>query len=248
MSQSLAHNTLSAVFAKSRQFVRPNVWWGLYNETMFMARYGPVDSSRSQNILSMTCDDHLGFGVFTVEQYGSDQQVVKNMDDIYPGVEVSDFDGKYVDFDATKKGKKGYRITSVGAWQGHFYFVLTKNVAQFSAKEQAFFTTDKWESVDSMIVEMAESWQTQSIVTSICYCEKKKKYLVVMTQSDAKQQSRWDKGKGKKNANWTRDMERQGYHLTIVFKDPSDGMILRAVTKDKSISSSHVITDVPCLM
>ena len=67
-----------------------------------------------------------------------------------------------------------------------------------------------------------------------------------MTQSDAKQQSRWDKGKGKKNANWTRDMERQGYHLTIVFKDPSDGRIWRAVTKDKSIFSSHVITDVPC--
>ena len=131
MSQSLAHNTLSAVFAKSKQYVRPNVWWGLYNETMFMARYGQVDSSRSQNILSMTCDDHLGFGVFTVavEQYGSDQQVMKNMDDIYPGVKVSNFDGKYVDFDATKKGKQGYRITSA-----HFYLVLTKNVAKLSTK------------------------------------------------------------------------------------------------------------------
>ena len=67
-----------------------------------------------------------------------------------------------------------------------------------------------------------------------------------MTQSDAKQQSRWDKGKGKNDANWTQEMEKQGYHLTIVFKDPSDGRIWRAVTKDKSIFSSHVITDVPC--
>ena len=31
------------------------------------------------------------------------------------------------DFDATKKGKQGYRIRSA-----HFYFVLTKNVAELS--------------------------------------------------------------------------------------------------------------------
>ena len=146
LSQSLARNTLSAVFAKSKQYVRPNVWWGLYNESMFMARYGTVDSSRSQNILSMACDDHLGFGVFTVEQYGSDQQVVKNMDDIYPGVEVTNFDGKYVDFDATKRGKQGYRRTSVGAWHGRDTSTLC---SRRTSQNFQLSTTDRCETVDS---------------------------------------------------------------------------------------------------
>ena len=41
-----------------------------------------------------------------------------------------------------------------------------------------------------------------------------------MTQSGEKQQSRWDKGKGKgkKGANWTRDKKGKGFHLTIVIQ------------------------------
>ena len=30
----------------------------------------------------------LGFVIFTLEQFESDQQVVNNMDDIYPGIEL----------------------------------------------------------------------------------------------------------------------------------------------------------------
>ena len=39
-----------------------------------------------------------------------------------------------------------------------------------------------------------------------------------MTQSGEKQQSRWDNGKGKKDANWARDMKRKGHHLTIIIQ------------------------------
>ena len=38
----------------------------------------------------------------------------------------------------------------------------------------------------------------------------------MIIQSGEEQQSRWDKGKGKKGANWTRDMKGKGFHLTIV--------------------------------
>ena len=44
---------------------------------------------------------------------------------------------------------------------------------------------------------------TEMIVTSICFCEKMKRYLVVMTESDAMQDRRWDKG-NKKDDNWRR--------------------------------------------
>ena len=67
-----------------------------------------------------------------------------------------------------------------------------------------------------------------------------------MTESDAKQDRRWDKG-NKKDENWKRDKERQGYNPTIIFKDPTDDMIWRVVTKDNDGASKSVtITDVAC--
>ena len=40
----------------------------------------------------------------------------------------------------------------------------------------------------------------------------------MIIQSGEKQQSRWDNGKGKKDANWARDMKRKGHHLTIIIQ------------------------------
>ena len=105
--------------------------------------------------------------------------------------------GKYIDFNATKKGKQGNRITSVGAWPGR--------VAEISTKEQAFFTTNKCETVDS------------AKYSDQCYCEKKK-----TSCSDnpkwGKASKQRDKGKGKKDAKLTRDMKRKGFHLTIIIQ------------------------------
>ena len=89
-------------------------------QTMFMARYGPVDGSQRRNILSMKawiCNLHIRtvrIGSTGREQHGWHLSWNRIM-------------GITQDFDATKKGKQGYRIRSA-----HFYFVLTKNVAELS--------------------------------------------------------------------------------------------------------------------
>ena len=90
----------------------------------------------------------------------------------------------------------------------------------------------------------AEMTSMPMIVTSICFCGKRKLYLAVMTESDVRQDRRWDTG-NKKDENWLRDKERGGYHPTIVFKDPTDDLIWRVVTKDNHRVSTNVfITDV----
>ena len=122
---------------------------------MFMVRYGPVNSSRRKK---HPFHGNFGFGIFTLEQLGSDQQVVKTMDDIYPGIELWEL------HKISMLQKRKTRLQNK-VWQGHFYFVLTKKVAQFSAKEQAFFTTNKCETLDS--AEYSDQ----------CYCEKKKTIL-----------------------------------------------------------------------
>ena len=67
-----------------------------------------------------------------------------------------------------------------------------------------------------------------------------------MTESDAMQDRRWDKG-NKKDDNWRREKEREGHHPTIVFKHPTDGRIWRVVTKDNDrVSTNVIITDVAC--
>ena len=95
-----------------------------YVQTMFMVRYGPVDSSRRKK---HPFHGSFGFGIFTLEQLGSDQQVVKTMDDIYPGIELWEL------HKISMLQKRKTRLQNK-VWQGHFYFVLTKNFAELSTK------------------------------------------------------------------------------------------------------------------
>ena len=78
-------------------------------------------------------------------------------------------------------------------------------------------------------------------MTSISFCEKIKLYLVVMTESDAMQDRRWDKG-NKKDDNWRRDKEREGYHPTIVFKDPTDGFATFNFFKDETTRYTYTMS------
>ena len=95
-----------------------------YVQTMFMVRYGPVDSSRRKK---HPFHGSFGFGIFTLEQLGSDQQVVKTMGDIYPGIELWEL------HKISMLQKRKTRLQNK-VWQGHFYFVLTKNFAELSTK------------------------------------------------------------------------------------------------------------------
>ena len=130
---------------------------------------------------------------------------------------------------------------------GNFYFVLTKDVEGFSARKQSYFTAVEWNTVNEMIESERSSGK---IVTSICFCEKKKRYLVVMTESDSRQDEKHDRwGKGnRKDENWTKDKVQGGFHPTIIFKDPTDGLIWRVLTKDdeRRIRYTNVITGVLC--
>ena len=88
-------------------------------------------------------------------------------------------------------------------------------------------------------------WRSGKIVTSICFCESKKRYLVVMTESDSRQHTRWCKG-NRKDENWTKDKERGGFHPTIIFNNPTNGLTWRVVTTDNDRICTNVIIDVLC--
>ena len=169
------------------------------------------------------------------------QKVVVKKYEVNPWVQL-------IDLDLDTPTEEDYKITSVGANQGLFYFVLTKDAQGFSEKQQSIFVAGSWNALEETIEKESRvgMTNTEMIVTSICFCEKTKRYLVVMTESDAMQDRRWDTG-NKKDDNWRKDKERGGYHPTIVFKDPTDDMIWRVVTKDNDrVSINVIITDVAC--
>ena len=217
ISQSMNNGFFSGIFASSELYnPRPATTWGIRrNYDEFLAFTKGV--WKSKEIYSLACDEKFGFGAFFMKGYGTKQCIVKSTDNI------------------KKHRNNGLKITSCAALDSRFYIVMTKDTKEYRGKGQKWFTCSTWTSTN---VEIQEGYQEGKAITGICYSSGLKLYFVVMTASMGAQCFSWfDTTEQKAMNDWEFEKFKQGFHPSIIFKDPTDNNILIVMTKDENISA-----------
>ena len=221
ISQNMHNGFFSGIFASSKLYnPRPSITWGIrrnYVEFLVFAKEeAKCVNGKSKSIYSLACDEQFGYGVFFMEGYGSEQFILKSTDDIL------------------KLWNDGLQITSCAALNSSFYIIMTKHTREYHGKLQMWFTRSTWQETNN---EIQKGYQKGKAITGICYASGLKLYFVVMTASIGEQCFMWfDTTEGKAMDDWKTEKYDQGFHPTIIFKDPTDDKILIVMTKDENRS------------
>lgn len=216
--QSLHDGCFSACFAPSERYnPRPATSWGIQENhdtfSKFVKEKWKGINGRSLNIYSLGCDENLGFGVFFLENYGTGQCIVTDLSDI------------------EKKWEDGFEITACAARGSTFYIIMTKDTNGYIGG-QAWFTCNSSGEADS---EIEKEYREGKAITGICYSPGRGQYFVVMTEIPQGQTYAWFND-GTARSNWMDEEYEEGFHPTIIFKDPTDNKTLVVMTTDENRS------------
>ena len=221
ISQSMHNGYFSGIFASSKLYnPRRAVTWGIKRNCDeflgFVKKEWKGVNGKSKRIYSLACDEKFGFGVFFMEGYGTCQSILRNTDDI------------------KEKWDEGFKITSCSALYSTFYIIMTKGTKEYHEKQQKWFTRSTWKETND---EIQEGYQERKAITGICYSSGLKLYFVVMSASMGEQCfRRFGKTEGEARRDWENKKYDQGFHPTIIFKDPTDNKILSVMTRDENRS------------
>jgi len=214
ISQSFHNGCFSGIFAASKMYTpRPAVSWEIRSD--YDSFFELVNENwnrmnrQSKQIYSLACDEKLGFGVLFLANYGVDQTILTNTSDI------------------GKKEKDGFQITACAARGSTFYIVMTKDTREYQGK-QAWFTLNSWDEAKNVIQENQDKGR---VVTGICYSTGQRKYLVVVMETTQDQIYRKFRRVTDLD-NWVKEQYKEGFHPTIIFKDPADTKTLVVMIKD----------------
>jgi len=217
--QNFHDGHFSGCFAPSKRYSpRPSLSWGIrknyYTFITFVREMWKWKNGRRKQIYSLSCDENLGFGVFFMENYGTRQSIVKNLLDI------------------RKKWEESFKITACASRGSKFYIIMTKGTNEYKGR-QTWFTRTSWQGVSNSIQKYSKEGYA---ITGICYSTGLGKYFVVMTKTPQGQAyKRFDNNTAR--GNWVQEKYKEGFHPTIIFKDPTDKKTLMVMTKDENRSS-----------
>ena len=214
ISQSFHNGYLSVIFAPPKG----------YTSRPFVSSASPSDhdsfielanknrnlkGGESKHISSLACDEKLGFGVLFMKNYGSAQTILTNTSDI------------------EKLMKDSFKITACAAWGSTFYIIMTKGTREYKRK-QTWFIKKSWGEAAKL---MQENKDKKKVVTGICYSTGQKAYLVVVMETS--QDQIYKKFCDVDDLdNWMKEQHKEGFHPTIIFKDPTDNKTLVVMVKD----------------
>ena len=230
ISQTICRDYFSAIFAPNKLYkdiVIPKPSWALKKtHDEFVKFVAEMKTELGLHVVSLAVDDKLGFGVFChTESSGlsvSQEIVWSDADD---EAALKELIGR------------GFSVTACGAQGARVYYVLTKGATWFQDRKQERFS-GPWRDIKKRIAEQASAGQ---IITSICYSTGRSQYVLVTTQSEAKQCFRWRwgaAGKGaKEDREWENSWHEKGRHPTILFKDPTDMKVFEVLTEDENRTS-----------
>jgi len=225
ISQSINNGQLTAIFAPHASFKpRPGLGWGTKSNLKDLLGFLQEEKSRGRHVFSLASDDCFGFGVLTIEGYGTHQQIFID----YPSA---------VNFLRTTD--RNFAISAVASWGSRFCFIMTEGVEMYDGEGQTFTIIRSWGSVKEAI---EEGWSSGFIITGLCYSKKTGLYVLVMTESPEIQCYRW----GLPNESYN-DKFVQGYHPTLVLHHPTYVMILTVMTTDQNRSGHTVRVKYPIL-
>ena len=221
-SQSMNNGYFSACFATTVLYKpRPSATWWICRDYDSFLTFVKEQWENSIRIYSLACDERFGFGVFLMENFGTNQAIITNTSDIQ------------------RFGKDGFRITALAARRSTSYVIMTKGTKEYGEKLQGFITGSTWREVETKVLK---SYQTGKVITGICYSTGLEQYFVVMTEMSLgrRQCYAWQTDNTKegyfKREKWVKKKSEEGYNLTIIFNDPTDDKILFVMTKDGNIS------------
>ena len=222
ITQSMHNGYFSACFVTSTLYSpRPAVTWWIRRDLSSFLAYVQKQWKKSMRIYSLACDEKFGFGVFLMENYGTNQIIATNKRDI------------------KNFWADGFKVTACTAQGSAFYVIMTQGTEEYEGKKQMHFSRETWPEVNTKIVE---GYENGKVVTGICYLTELEKYFVVMTEMSHRQCYFWQTNCTKEahveRENCVKEKENMGYYLSIVFTDPTDDNILFVMTKDKSVKSS----------
>ena len=217
ISQSIYNGYFSACFATSTLYrPRPKVTWRNCRDNSSFLTWVKAQWEKSMRIYSLAWDEKFGFGVFLMENYGTDQIITTNSSDI------------------KKFWANGFKITACVAQGSTIYIVMTKGTKEYEGKRQRWFFSESWNDD-----EIEVHYKTGRIITGICYSTELEKYFVVMTEMLQEQCYVWQPDSTKnENINreaWVKKKQNMGYYPSIIFTDPNDDHTLFVMTKDESV-------------
>ena len=222
------------IFGTHRQYnPRPkSVWRRMEQERDFLKYVAELKPSR-MNIFSLALDDDLGFGVFAMQEFGTEQYVTwTSYTDDRSTAQVSRSTpvgcGNLAEVERWLEA--GFRITACGARHDTFYYVMTAGAKGFEGMRQRCILRATWAEVEAELKHTAGM-----VMTGICYSMKLGIYLVVTTESSAKQRRWWRDSGMDHDYTWLDDLCQKGFHQTIYFRCPRTKKVLDVVTEDKNI-------------
>ena len=216
----MCHGTFGGCFSPSKRYIpRPVVSYGTlekYDDFLkFVKEKG--GNGKCQHIYSLACDDNLGFGVFFMKKYGTDQTIITNTSDI------------------EKKLDEGFNITACAARGLIFLVIMIKGTEEYKGKAQTWFTRSTWDKANN---EIQKGRKEGKVITGICYSSGLGRYFVAMTTTREGQcYHRFDDGIAR--IKWMDEKSEKGFHPTIIFKDPTDQKIVVVMTTDDNRSGYH---------
>jgi len=221
INQSFHDGHFSGIFAPSKRYSpRPAVSWTRrhnYHSFLELVKENwKVKNGKSKHIFSLACDENLGFGVFSMENYGIALVTITT--------------------DAQNKFREGFHITACAARGSTFYVVMTKGTEEYKwqAQERFFnFTTSTWDRAKG---EIMEKYREGKVITGICYSTRLRQYFVVMTTIPERKTWKWFDGI-EAARKWMDSLWE--YHPTVTFKDPIDRKTIVVMTTDENISSAR---------
>ena len=217
--QSICYGDFYGCFAPSRRYIpTPSTSWAIrnnyYSFLEFVNEKWKWINGKSQQIYSLACDENKGFGVFLMENYGTAQSIITNTSDIKKMYDV------------------GFRITACAARGSTFYVIMTKDTKEYKRKAQACFIRSTW---NDACTEINAEFSGGKHVTGLCYSTGLKLYFVVMTEKADGQYLYWFNDGNARN-NWMDEKWKEGFHPTIIFRDPNLNKTLVVMTADKNRS------------
>ena len=224
ISQSMHGGRFSAIFATSKLYSpRPAHKWGIrrsYDSFVeFVKEEWKWVNGKSKGIYSLSCDENFGFGVYLMENYGTNQTILSGTANIQ------------------KNWDEGLEITACAARESTFYIIMTKNTKEYHGKPQKWFVREKWKQVNDYILE---GYKEGKKITGICYSTGLKQYFVVMTEKPGNQSFKWfnevTTEERSDREKWINEKYQKGLHPTIIFKDPTDDKVLIVMTEDENRS------------
>ena len=226
ISQSFHNECVSVIFAPSKCYSpRPFVSCARRSDHDSFIKLANenrnLKGEKAKQISCLACDEKLGFGVLFMTKYGKAQKILTKTSDI------------------DKERDDGFKITACAAWGSTFYVIMTKGTREYKGRQQ-WFTAKSWDEAEKLIQENQDN---KRVVTGICYSTGQKTYLVVVMETLQAQIY-------KKFCyvadldNWVKKQHKEGFHPSIIFKDPTDEKTLVVMIKDRN--RSHYICKYDC--